>query len=85
MYLTFFLLLFFTPFKGTNKDKEEEEERRVFYVGITRAKKRLYMSFIWSKKNQNMTRFIAEVSSKLYTGYSQPMIKEQTKCNEQMR
>lgn len=37
-------------FPGTNKEKELEEERRVFYVGVTRARRFLEMSFVWSKK-----------------------------------
>ncbi|KAL4481849.1 hypothetical protein ABPG74_007938 [Tetrahymena malaccensis] len=72
-------------FPGTNKEKEEEEERRIFYVAVTRAKKKLLMSFVWSKNNQNMTRFVAQIKSNLYTGYTQPLISEQQKCNEKMR
>lgn len=33
------------------KDKSEDEEKRVFYVGITRAKKRLIISFRENKDN----------------------------------
>ncbi|MDI9355164.1 MAG: 3'-5' exonuclease, partial [Cyanobium sp. MAG06] len=34
-------------FGSTKKSKEEEEEeRRLFYVAVTRARKRLYLSFV---------------------------------------
>lgn len=41
------------PFKGENI----EEERRLFYVGITRARHRLYLL---SKNKKKISRFIIE-------------------------
>ena len=35
-----------TPHKKSMKAKEVEEERRMFYVGMTRAKERLYISWV---------------------------------------
>lgn len=40
-----------------------QEERRLFYVAITRAKRYLNISFI---ANKNVTRFIGELDAKLY-------------------
>jgi ATP-dependent exoDNAse (exonuclease V) beta subunit len=52
--------------------EEMEEERRLAYVGITRAKHKLYMS--WAKQrivwgnvgSQNRSRFVDEVPSELF-------------------
>ena len=56
-------------------DKEEmEEERRLFYVGITRAKRRLYLihafqrSMWGSSEMQESSRFLDEIPSNLLTG-----------------
>jgi len=52
--------------------EEMEEERRLAYVGITRAKYKLYMSWakqrtIWgTATSQNRSRFIAEIDAKLF-------------------
>jgi len=35
----------FPHFNSMNNDRELEEERRLFYVGMTRARKRLYLSY----------------------------------------
>ena len=45
-----------------------EEERRIFYVAITRAKKRLYISFATRRNHQftNLRRFILEVDKNLF-------------------
>jgi DNA helicase-2/ATP-dependent DNA helicase PcrA len=56
--------------------EEMEEERRLAYVGITRAKYKLYIS--WAKQRtiwgtvgiQNRSRFIDEIDAKLFE-YSQ--------------
>src|SRR5699024_4740452 len=55
-------------------DKEMEEERRLAYVGITRAEKRLYLSHatmrtMYGKTNYNdRSRFIDEIPSELVEG-----------------
>lgn len=55
-----------------NKSEAEiEEERRVMYVAITRARKKLYMTSVWErfrfgKREQNKeSRFLGEIKTKL--------------------
>lgn len=58
--------------------EEMEEERRLAYVGITRAKDKLYLSWakqriIWGTSGaQNRSRFIDEIDSKLFDYVSSP-------------
>lgn len=61
------------PHSRSMMDKDEmEEERRLCYVGITRAKKKLYMSYakrrvLYGNRVQNVqSRFIDEIDSKLF-------------------
>ena len=55
--------------KAPNPIEEMEEERRLAYVGITRAKYKLYMSWakqrtVWgTPSSQNRSRFIDEIVS----------------------
>ncbi|TWT02973.1 DNA helicase PcrA [Planococcus sp. CPCC 101016] len=57
--------------RSNNDDEELEEERRLAYVGITRAEKRLYLTHassrtLFGKSNYNMpSRFISEISEDL--------------------
>ena len=57
--------------RSNNDDDELEEERRLAYVGITRAEKRLYLTHatsrtLYGKSNYNMpSRFISEISEEL--------------------
>jgi DNA helicase-2/ATP-dependent DNA helicase PcrA len=56
--------------EGADQSEEErliEEERRLFYVALTRAKEHLYISYAGKENNdkeQEMTRFLAEVLEK---------------------
>ncbi len=55
----------------SERDEEMEEERRLCYVGITRAKKRLFLSAARMRRNHgqtqfnNVSRFIAEIPKNL--------------------
>ncbi|MDN7243649.1 DNA helicase PcrA [Planococcus sp. N028] len=57
--------------RSNNDDEEMEEERRLAYVGITRAEKRLYLTHassrtLFGKSSYNMpSRFISEISEEL--------------------
>lgn len=58
--------------------EEMEEERRLAYVGITRAKHKLYMTWakqrvVWGTSSaQNRSRFIDEIDAKLFEYMSAP-------------
>ena len=48
-------------------DNQQEEERRLFYVALTRAKKQIYLSFPTTRDNgrlQNPSQFIFEIDPK---------------------
>jgi len=59
------------PSKRTVEEGNLEEERRLFYVGMTRARKRLYLSwpstrFLYNKnRTVNPCRFIADIPAQL--------------------
>ena len=57
--------------KKKDKERRVEEERRLFYVGITRAKERLYLTYadmrLWYEKKQRFapSRFLASLPKNL--------------------
>lgn len=62
------------PYERANEssvDRDEEEERRLFYVALTRAKKRLYLSnaiirtVFGSKQVRTISGFIKDINEKL--------------------
>ena len=61
----------FPHIRSLGDEREEEEERRLAYVGITRARKHLYMSHAWSRMLHGVTqynppsRFLKEIPDKL--------------------
>lgn len=54
------------PYKKAVTDEEIEEERRLFYVAVTRAKEELIMSFVKERqgKDQLPSRFLEEIKKK---------------------
>lgn len=51
------------PYEKSKDAKSIEEERRLFYVGLTRAKQRLYLSYAKKRYDREMkpSRFLAEM------------------------
>src|SRR6187397_2158451 len=60
--------------RALEDEKELEEERRLAYVGITRAKKRLFLSHAWRRATWGMgqaavpSRFLLEIPAELMNG-----------------
>jgi DNA helicase-2/ATP-dependent DNA helicase PcrA len=60
--------------RALDDEKELEEERRLAYVGITRAKRRLYLSHAWRRSTWGMgqasvpSRFLLEIPAALMVG-----------------
>jgi DNA helicase-2/ATP-dependent DNA helicase PcrA len=51
------------PTNKADTKEDIEAERRLFYVGITRTKRNLYISYT-NKKNRDKSRFLIEMNSK---------------------
>lgn len=53
------------PYKKANSQDELEEERRLFYVAMTRAKRRLILSYVKEKNGKDLSpsRFVGELFS----------------------
>ncbi len=74
----------FPGFRSMESEDLIEEERRIFYVSITRARKELYITscrsrLIWGKINFfSPSRFLSEIPSELYesSGFSSSSISE---------
>lgn len=51
------------PYKKAKTDEELEEERRLFYVAMTRAKKKLIISYVKERngKSKSPSRFVDEL------------------------
>ncbi len=60
--------------RALDDEKELEEERRLAYVGMTRAKRRLYLSHAWRRATWGMgqasvpSRFLLEIPGELMVG-----------------
>jgi ATP-dependent DNA helicase UvrD/PcrA len=60
--------------RALDDEKELEEERRLAYVGITRAKRRLFLSHAWRRATWGMgqasvpSRFLTEIPAELMDG-----------------
>ena len=67
----------FPGYKSIGEPKELEEERRLFYVGITRAKQYLYFTcakrrtIFGSTSYNSISRFVKEIPSELLDGYEE--------------
>ena len=67
----------FPGYKSIGEPKELEEERRLFYVGITRAKRYLYLTCakrrtIFGSTSYNaISRFVSEIPPELLNGYDE--------------
>ena len=59
-----------TPHRKAVLDTDIEEERRMFYVAMTRAKERLHVCYVRERygKKQEMSRFIEEYLGKAPVG-----------------
>ena len=69
----------FPGYKSISEPKEMEEERRLCYVGITRAKENLFISFakqrtIFGSTSYNaVSRFVKEIPEDLLDGYEEAL------------
>ena len=67
----------FPGYKSIGEPKELEEERRLFYVGITRAKQYLHLScakhrtIFGSTSYNSISRFVCEIPEELLEGYNE--------------
>ena len=70
----------FPGYKSISEPKELEEERRLCYVGITRAKQNLYLTcakrrtMFGSTSYNSVSRFLKEISSENLDGYEDAVI-----------
>lgn len=74
----------FPGHQSMENPEDIEEERRLFYVGITRAKEKLFLSFakrrtIFGSTSYNPpSRFVKEIPPELLDGYSEAMEQKET-------
>lgn len=67
----------FPGYKSIGEEKELEEERRLFYVGITRAKEHLHLTcakrrtIFGSTSYNQISRFVKEIPKDLLDGYDE--------------
>ena len=67
----------FPGYRSIGEPKELEEERRLFYVGITRAKRYLYLTcakhrtIFGSTSYNQVSRFVKEIPDELLEGYAE--------------
>ena len=80
----------FPGYKSIGEPKELEEERRLFYVGITRAKQYLYLTcakhrtIFGSTSYNQVSRFVKEIPEELLEGYAE-VVERNTSNNEEFK
>lgn len=73
----------FPGYKSIGEPKELEEERRLFYVGITRAKEQLYLTcakhrtIFGSTSYNSLSRFVQEIPEELLDGYNEMKVSKE--------
>ena len=78
----------FPGYKSIGEPKELEEERRLFYVGITRAKQYLYLTcakhrtIFGSTSYNQVSRFVKEIPEELLEGYAEVVERNSSKDDE---
>ena len=81
----------FPGYKSISEPKELEEERRLCYVGITRAKEHLYLTCskqrtIFGSTSYNpVSRFLKEIPEDLLEGYKEAFGEEDNNKNEMFK
>ncbi len=88
VFITGFEEGIFPHSRSVNKEEELEEERRLCYVGMTRAKERLYLTYAW-RRNLNgntlfnsVSRFLAEIPVHLQKKISVEKVEEISSLNK---
>ena len=80
----------FPGYKSIGEPKELEEERRLFYVGITRAKQYLYLTcakhrtIFGSTSYNQVSRFVKEIPEELLEGYAE-VVERNTSNNDNIK
>lgn len=78
----------FPGYKSISEPKELEEERRLCYVGITRAKNDLYLTcskrrtIFGSTSCNAVSRFVKEIPTKLLDGFSEENTKNRNEFSD---
>lgn len=81
----------FPGYKSIGEPKELEEERRLFYVGITRAKQYLYLTcakhrtIFGSTSYNQVSRFVKEIPDELLEGYAEVVDNNSLNSSEEFK
>ena len=81
----------FPGYKSIGEQKELEEERRLCYVGITRAKQHLFLTcarqrtIFGSTSCNQLSRFVKEIPEELLDGYEEALADRREKSYEDYR